>query len=137
MINKNQKPTDVEVHIKYICPNKKCKFDHWISLKEAQTKNFKIVCDCSIVFSPKPIQKITIKYKRFKKKSIIPQDPAPITEYVIPEDLLSKSSKIMQTFGFKKPEADQMITEFFKNNPIYDFKQLVQNTLAFNGEKNV
>jgi superfamily II DNA helicase RecQ len=136
MISKNQKPTDIEAHIKYTCPNKKCKFDHWISLKEAQTKNFKIVCDCSTVFSPKPIQKILIKYKKFKKK--IPKvESVEKTQHIISIDLLTKSSRIMETFGFKKNEADTLLSEFYKNNPINDYKELVQKTLAFNGGKNV
>jgi hypothetical protein len=138
MIIKNQKPTEIEANIKYTCPNEKCKFDHWISLKEAQTKNFKIVCDCSTVFSPKTIKIVVVKYKKFKQKSILVPDKVEETiHHTIPDDILIKSSKIMQTFGFRKKEADLMLTEFFKTNPIYDFKQLVQNTLAFNGEKNV
>jgi hypothetical protein len=138
MIIKNQKPIEIEANIKYTCPNEKCKFDHWISLKEAQTKNFKIVCDCSTVFSPKTIKKVIIKYKKFKQKPILVVDQVkePI-HHTIPNDILIKSSKIMQTFGFRKKEADIMLTEFFKTNPIDDIKQLVQNTLAFNGEKNV
>jgi hypothetical protein len=43
----------------------------------------------------------------------------------------------METFGFKKNEADTLLSEFYKNNPINDYKELVQKTLAFNGGKNV
>lgn len=137
MIIKNQKPTEIEAHIKYTCPNEKCKFDHWISLKEAQTKNFKIVCDCSTIFSPKTIKGVFVKYKKPKAKSIISSPTEQTVYHTIPNDILVKSSKIMQTFGFRKGEADIMLTEFFKTNPITDFKQLVQNTLAFNGGNNV
>jgi hypothetical protein len=138
MIIKNQKPTEIEANIKYTCPNEKCKFDHWISLKEAQTKNFKIVCDCSTVFSPKTIKRVVVKYKKFKQKPILVPDKVEETvNHTIPDDILIKSSKIMQAFGFRKKEADSMLIEFFKTNPIYDFKQLVQNTLAFNGGHNV
>lgn len=130
---KNQKPIDVEVNIKYICPNNKCGYDHWISLKEAQTKNFKIVCDCSTVFSPKPIQKISIKYKKRTQKTSVSNDQPVVVEHNIPPNLLEKSSRVMQTFGFREKEANQLLTEFYRTNPISDYKQLVQSTLAING----
>lgn len=132
MTIKNQRPTEIEAHIKYVCPNKKCRNEHWLSYNETRTKNFKVVCDCSTVFSPKPIKKLSIIYH---KKSIDTSKEKPkvdttvIIEHKIPQDILDKSSKIMQAFGFRKQEADNMLSEFYKTNPIDDYKQLVQNTL--------
>jgi len=131
-MTKNQKPTDISLSLKYICPNKKCRYDHWISLRESKIKNFKIVCDCGHIFCPKPIQKICIKYKK-EINQVLEAKNKTVTEHIIPQDLLEKSSRIMQTFGFRAKEAKELLSQFYKTNPINDYKQLVQSTLAING----
>lgn len=65
---KNQKPISLDVHLKYRCPNHNCGYEHWLSLLETQTQNFKIVCECGSVFKPKRINKIKVIYKDNKKK---------------------------------------------------------------------
>jgi hypothetical protein len=75
---KNQKPTNISYHLKYICPNRRCKNEHWLSSKEGKVKNFKIVCDCGKIFSPLPIKKIKICYttiKKHKEKKIVQTEP--------------------------------------------------------------
>ena len=129
---KNQKPIDLEANIKYLCPNKKCRYEHWISLNEARTLGFKIVCDCSTVFCPKRIKRISIIYKKQKQKQIKEQIKEQVinTEYIIPGQLLQKSIQVMQNFGFKKTEAETLLCDFYKKNPIDDYKQLVKKILA-------
>ena len=64
---KNLKPIDVDAHFKYRCPNDDCGSLYWISLKESQTKNFKIVCDdCGSIFIPKRIKDIHINFYEIK-----------------------------------------------------------------------
>lgn len=67
MINKTkrQKPIDCDVHFKYLCL---CGQFHWLSLNEASTKNFFIVCDCNAKIKIKTIDKIQVTYKKHKQK---------------------------------------------------------------------
>lgn len=62
------KPISADYYLKYICPKKSCKNEHWLSYKEAKVKGFKIVCDCGKIYSPLPIAKIKICYKKPKSK---------------------------------------------------------------------
>lgn len=125
---KIQTPIEIHASLRYRCPNINCGLDHWITLQAAKTKKYKIVCDCNFVFYPKLIKKISLKYKTKKQKQkVIKADEE---KNIIPDILLQKSSKIMQTFGFTKLEADTALINFYLKNPIQDYKQLVQNVLA-------
>lgn len=62
---KNLKPIEIDLHLKYQCPQ--CNTYHWLSQSEAKTENFKIVCDCSSVLMPKKISRIKIKYHNNQK----------------------------------------------------------------------
>lgn len=128
---KNLKPTDIDLYIKYTCPNKSCKNDHWTTLKESQTKNFIIVCDCDYIIKPKQIDTIKIKYTEKKKNSS--QETSQI-----PQDLLQKSLKIMVGLGYSESESSKMIIGYYKHNPINDYMTLVKNTIAISniGESN-
>jgi hypothetical protein len=63
------KPIDHDVHLKYRCPE--CSIDHWLSLREAQTSGFIVVCECSNVFKVRTVDKIVVKYKDKKIKRVI------------------------------------------------------------------
>ena len=78
------KPIDHDVHLKYRCPE--CSIDHWLSLREAQTSGFIIVCECSNVFKVRTVDKIVVKYKDKKIKRVVEEEPAiaPI-ETIAPE----------------------------------------------------
>ena len=119
-LSKNQKPIDTDIHLKYRC--KKCGQDHWLSLKEASTKNFKIVCDCGKVFGVKLVTGFKLAYSQkpqSTKKSI-----------KIPVDLLDKSVKLLVGYGFTTQEATDSITQSYLENPNDDFASLVKQTLA-------
>ena len=97
---KNLKPIDIDLHLKYECPESTCGQNHWLSLKETQIKNFKIVCDCGLTFSPKRISNINIKYN---KKSAIKQT------LKTPIDLEQKCIKLLISYGFTQDESLSLV----------------------------
>lgn len=118
-----QKPIDHDVYLKYQCPKEDCGQQHWLTLKEAQTKNFKIVCHCETVFKTKQVDKILVKHKKFSKE---------ITEKVfvkIPVDLLQSCVKILVSYGFSKTESQDLLYKAYNENPTADSVELIKNTL--------
>ena len=139
-----QKPISSDVHFKYRCPSSTCTYEHWLSLTETQTKNFKVVCDCGTVFKPKRIKTIQIIYSKNRLRSNKPveiklseniQDPAKLS---IDKDLLYKATDIMIGFGFTEQEAISMIQTYYSINPDNNILTLVKNTISHhsNLEKN-
>lgn len=134
-IQKNQKPIDIDAHLKYRCPNVRCNSDIWLTLKEAQTKNFKVVCDyCDTIFKPKRIVKIKIEY--YKKSKIITNSiETPIEQKIeiqqpqISERLLTLCSKTLMDYGFTKQEAHDLLRQNYILNPTEQPFELIQNTL--------
>lgn len=119
----HQKPIDHDVYLKYQCPKEDCGQQHWLTLKEAKTKNFKIVCHCETVFKTKQVDKILIKHKKFSTHN---------TEKVsikIPVDLLESCVKILVSYGFDKAESQDLICKSYDKNPTSDSVQLIKNTL--------
>lgn len=146
---KIQKAIEIDAHLRYICKNPDCGCTHWLSLKEAQTKNFKVVCDCGTVFKPKQVLKLKILYKKeqetkkpeaaqtktnahscFVNLSAIPQQ----SELNI--DILNKCVKILVGYGFTKTESEQLLRNSYRNDPTDDWTVLIKNTLASFGENN-
>lgn len=119
---KSQKPTDIDAHFKYRCSSPSCNYDYWISLKQAQTPNFKIVCDCGEVFSPKSIVKIKILYKSKVK---------------IPLDTLRDSVKILVDNGFSEQESKDIVSKGFAKCKEKNSISLVRYILQHLGELNV
>lgn len=124
---KNLKPTEIDAHIKYNCPNVDCKIEHWITLQESVTKNFLIVCDCGNIIKPKRIKKIKPVYHGNKTKKN--KDLSNI-DLVNQSNLMIKATKIMCSFGFDSTEAKHMLEQYYKHNPINDPLLLVKNTIA-------
>jgi hypothetical protein len=141
---KSQKPIDVDAHFRYRCSDPKCGFDHWISLKESQTKNFKIVCDCGAIFKPKRVLRLKIAYAKPKKKQIkdsLKEDtkPATIATKIVEKrklsiDLAVKCSKILIQYGFTKQEAENLLEKAFEQEQADDPVQLVKIALQKVGE---
>jgi len=129
-ILKNQKPIDIDAHIKYRCPDKDCGFDHWISLKEAKTKKFKIVCDCGCVFLPRTICKIKIFYKTKTIKNTSTQKNNN-EKQEIPLDTAEVCVKILIGYGFTKKESIDLLSNAYKNcenkEPTYLIRFILQN----------
>jgi hypothetical protein len=135
---KSQKPIEIDLHLKYRCPNPKCGFFHWLSLLETKTQGFKMVCTCGTVFSPKKIQKVSIKYATVKKKKEIPQ-PTHQTEdkskkQEINQELLDKCTNVLSIYGFTNKEVEPVIIQAYKNSPTEDCITLVKATLKLLGD---
>lgn len=137
-ILRNQKPIDIDAHLLYVCKNPNCRYSHWISLKESQTKNFKMVCDCGTIYSPKLIDKIKIIYKKDKVESK-ENIKAPTTQNKsnpkeIDLELLNKSVQILVGYGFTKIESEQLVRNTYSINPIDNCVLLIKKVLESFGE---
>lgn len=150
---KLQKPIDADIHLKYRC--KKCGVDHWLSFKEASTKDFKVVCACGVVFKVKRLSGFKFKYKKDTLKkvnatqeqvkptpNVDPPKPviqtvveqAPVQRTTIPAELLDKSVKLLLSYGFTKTEATKLVTETYFAVPVNDYATLVKYTLQSIGD---
>lgn len=142
----NQKPIEIDAHFKYRCT--KCASDHWISLNEAKTKNFKIVCFCSRIIKPKRISSIKIKYsddttaikleqlvespiESIKTEKILDSETKTIDQFV-----LEKCTKTLVNYGFTKDEAIDLVNKAYNSNPSDDCGQLIKNALKSFGGNN-
>lgn len=158
-----QKPIDIDAHLKYRCPQ--CGYDYWISLREAKTKDFKIVCDCKTVFKPKRVKKVRvlhfineeIKAKSSKQLLRKKKKPSPhrkvnskksVKENILNEDtqklknakqineqLKNKCSNSLIAYGFTKSEALELITKAYEKTGAEDPIILVKQALSLIGEK--
>lgn len=129
---KNLKPSEIEAHLKYKCPA--CEISHWISLKEASTRGFIIVCECNVILKPKLITDLRIKYE--KKKTItkiepieenISQDKSETIEIkeseikeppklVPPKELFDSCVPVLQNYGFTQSEASELIDKTYQQH---------------------
>lgn len=73
------KPKRFDGHLVYSCPE--CDTDNYISLSEAMTEGFMIVCpDCNAIIKPKTVSKMKCFYAGEKKKrpQVTPPSPPPV-----------------------------------------------------------
>lgn len=124
---KNQKPIELDVHLKYQCPNSKCGYYHWLSLQETKIKNFKVVCECGQIFQPKRISKLKILYHN-TTKPIHKTNPVVSTD-TLPLDLYRKCSTILLGYGFLESEILRLVTDQYDKTKISDAKTLIKNIL--------
>lgn len=127
---KKQKPIQIDAYFKYKCPDDNCGVTHWLTLKECQTKNFKVVCDCGIVFKPKLIDKLKIVYVKNKKINT----PEQITD-IIPE-IIDVCSKLLIGYGFSEKESVDLIKKAYSENPTNSPSALIKHILQNLGEHN-
>lgn len=131
------KPIEVDAHFKYMCP--KCGNNHWVSLNEAKTEGFKIVCDCKKVFSPKRINKLQITYTSTENKStdqIASSINTDQTKKDISSVLLSKCCSVLMGYGFTKQESEDMLNKAYHIDQSEDCSKLIKLALKSLGEKN-
>ena len=137
------KPIDIDVYLKYRCPNSDCNIDHWLSLKETKTKNFKVVCDCGTVFKPKKIAKLNIVYdNKHTTTPIVESTKVVVKDHEqekssIPQDLLEKASKILSIYGFTDKESSEMVSEAYRQTQQTDIGILIKFILSSFGATNV
>jgi hypothetical protein len=119
----SQKPTELDVSLKYCCPQ--CKLDHWLFLREAQTKNYKVVCECGAVFKPKRISKLRILYNKHRSKSQAQE---------LPFDIIDKCVKILVDYGFDAKESKANLEKAYRQTNLSDIASLVKTAIKLFGE---
>lgn len=150
-IIKNQKPIEIDCHIKYVCPDHKCNQFHWLSLAESRTKNFIVVCGCGLSFKVKQIDKIKLKYKKHKdhtKNKPVANKTAPdsleIEELPVPDQndfdekmFIDDCVSSLVAFGFSQKEATNLLTQSYHKHSTRNHTELIKQTLLDTfGEKN-
>lgn len=123
---KNQKPIDIDLHLKYKCV---CGLCHWISLIEAKTKGFKVVCECKRVFSPKRIQKIKISYVK-KQRQTKKQNSVEL------DTIRDKCVNSLMNYGITKSEGTDLFNRAFDLEKTLDPILLVKRALSLIGDIN-
>jgi hypothetical protein len=129
---KVQKPIEIDVSLKYKCTNKDCGFDHWLFLREAKTKNFKIVCDCGTIFKPKRIQNIEVVYA-IKESVEKPVDKPEESGKMEDIECVSRAINMMISLGYSKKDAQDSVIFIFKNEHIFDPSVLVKKAVLHIG----
>jgi|LakMenE18May11ns_1017448.scaffolds.fasta_scaffold9837557_2 hypothetical protein len=129
---KSQKPIETDASFKYQCPSEDCNNKHWLFIRQAQVKNFKIVCECGLVFKPKQIKHIKIIYEKPKRKRKTSED---IVDS-IPVDLLNQCAKVLSGYGFDLDESKELIKQSYNSCKTNDIGSLIKNALKSFGEKN-
>ena len=120
-------------------------------MNEAQTKNFKVVCECGCIFKPKQIKKLKVLYKQIIKssteivatttvedKSNIEQPPT-VEKIEIPVDLSNECVKLLIFYGFTKQESIILSSKAFRktgeSNSSNLVKYILQNLIALESEE--
>jgi hypothetical protein len=129
---KSQKPIEVDASFKYKCPSENCDNEHWLFIRQTQVKNFKIVCECGLVFKPKQIKNIKIIYEKPTKKRKASED---IVDS-ISVDLLNQCAKVLSGYGFDLDESKELIKQSYDSCKTNDVGSLIKNALKSFGEKN-
>jgi hypothetical protein len=139
MKQKNQKPIEVDAYLKYRCPLSKCGYDHWLSLKETKTKNFKIVCECGSILIPKQISKLNIVYTEDNSVSATepPEQIKIIEKPKIPIDFKNNCVRVLVGYGFTKEESIDLCEKAFEKNPVNSSGLLIKYILQNLEELNV
>ena len=122
------KPSKVDISFTYICQG--CGEDHWVTLKENQTKDFMIVCNsCDTVMYTTPLSKISLRYAKEEKEQIKPE-PSVKQE----SSLIERCAKSLVYYGFDKLEAITMATEACSKYDTSDIGELVKKIIFDFGE---
>lgn len=100
----NQKPHEIDLSLRYICPNTECQLDHWLFLREAKTPNYLVVCECGTSFSPKTISKLKIVYSnKDEKKNTSPNIDTTLDDCV----------STLITYGFDEDESRDLVSRAY------------------------
>jgi DNA-directed RNA polymerase subunit RPC12/RpoP len=132
-IQKNQKPIDQDIHLKYICNT--CDAKHWLSLTETQTKNYKIVCDCGSVIKPKRITNIKFIYSKKKRQSPQITKIDEKVEQTVPVDLFKKCTTILVGYGYDAVEAQNLVKKCYLEFPNSSCAELIKQILKYIGSQ--
>lgn len=128
-IPNHQKPIEYDIHLKYIC--QRCGQTHWLSINEASTRKFKVVCFCGLVFGIKRVKDFKLIYHKKTPKAIETKKSKPEQKSipVISNDLLNQTIEVLVKYGFTKTEAKNLIIKSYQNLPTDNPIELVKQTL--------
>jgi hypothetical protein len=135
--NKIQKPIEIDVSLKYICPNDNCGFDHWIFLREAKTKNFKIVCECGTTFKPKRIKRIEVVYATTESVKKTMDSPVNSDTIGTVPECVVRAIKMMISLGYGEKDAQKHVMIAYNAEKITDAGTLVKKAISNIGGLNV
>lgn len=127
-IQKNQKPTDFDIHLKYICSS--CGQTHWLSFKETSTKNFKVVCDCGLVFGVKRTKDFKISYVNKKPKTVQSENIEKEIIKGLSKELLDRAVRTLMVYGFTEKESEELISSNYTADIGNNFNLLIKKSLA-------
>lgn len=132
-----QTPIELDVSFKYICPGTDCNISHWIFLREAKTKNFKIVCECGTVFKPKRIKNIRLIYANQKSIKNKIDNQGQSDRISNSDPIVKRAISIMKSLGYSEKESFDSISSACILNNYTDPKILVKTAISNFGENNV
>lgn len=126
---KNLKPLECVADLRYRCSS--CGIDHWISIKEAKTSGFIIVCDCSSLLKVKVIKDIKIVYH----ENVVaqPKHSSLATAVVIEktdEKIIKQACSALNTYGFTAQESVAMALKHTEKEAFKDVKSLIEKILS-------
>ena len=125
---KSQKPIKVDASFRYACTNNSCNLDHWLFLREVQTKNFKVVCDCGTVFKPKRIKNIRIVYA--KSESVKTNIDKSNKSDTYDSHIVRRAIKTMIQLGFTKQESLEAIGSIDNKDAFNDHILLAKTAIS-------
>lgn len=125
-----QKPIELDVSLKYTCPNINCNISHWLFLREAKTKNFKVVCDCGTTFKPKRIKNLTVVYSKQKSTKNRVDKTHSSDKLCDSDPILIRAINIMKSLGYSEHEALSCINAVYSSNVYNDPGILVKAAIS-------
>jgi hypothetical protein len=127
------KPIDLDANLMYQCSSPDCLSKHWVHIREAKTKNFKIVCECGMVYRLKQIKSINVTYHK-KQRSVDASKTKETAEtskrIELPLDILENCAKVLIGYGFTKTEAISIITKTYAKHNTLDMSLLIKLSLS-------
>lgn len=130
---KKQKPKEYDLHLKYSCPD--CGCDHWLSLLEASTTNFKVVCDCGVLFRVKRVAGIKLLYEQVSKQAEA-KISTPHTIDIENNMVAKQAVATIINYGFTSKEAKDLVKNCYDTSKTYSVSDLVKQALQLVKVKN-
>lgn len=127
-----QKPKRFEGHLVIECPE--CQADNYISLAEAMTEGFIIVCpDCESILKPELVSKVKVFYEADKKKrqaarQVKQAPPVPLFHPPVKQEFNEIDQVLSDSDNQTSVTSAKIITEDSSNNPIIPQHDYMDNS---------
>jgi len=122
----SQKPHEIDLSLRYVCPNEECKLDHWLFLREAKTPNYLVVCECGVSFSPKTINKVKILYT-----DEVASGESKNTDL---DTVLNTCIKTLITYGFDEDESRDLVKRAYNKCGSHTKTLIIKTALEIFGD---